>query len=75
MYLLLRIFSCLALYVVMLGPVFCIDINTHSDRKEKLRKIYLKKLFFQNVLVFIDLFIYIITPDISSTQIACDIMW
>ena len=34
---------------------------------------YFKKLFFKNVLVFIDLF-YIITPGISSTQIACEIM-
>ena len=34
---------------------------------EKLCKIYFKKLFFQNVLVFIDL----ITPVISSTQTAC----
>ena len=33
-----------------------------------------KKLFFQNILVFIDLFIGIITPVISSTQVACDAM-
>ena len=31
-----------------------------------------KKLFFQNVLVFIDLFKDIIAPVISSTQIACN---
>ena len=30
--------------------------------REKLCKIYLEKLFFQNVLVFIDLFIDIIIP-------------
>ena len=42
---------------------------------EKLCKIYLRKLFFQNVLAFINLFIDIITPVISSTQIACDVMW
>ena len=41
---------------------------------EKLCKIYFKKLFFQNVLVFIDLFIDIITPVYSSTQIAFDAM-
>ena len=41
---------------------------------EKLCKIYLNKLFFQNVLVFIDLFIDIITSVISSAQIACDVM-
>ena len=40
---------------------------------EKLCKIYFKKLFFQNVLVFINLF-YIITPVISSAQIAYDVM-
>ena len=48
--------------------MFCIDINTHSDRCE----IYLKKLFFKNVLAFIDLFIDIITSAILSTQIICD---
>ena len=41
---------------------------------EKLCKIYLNKLFFQNVLVFIDLFIDIITSVISSAQIAFDVM-
>ena len=49
----------------MLRPIFCI---------EKLCKIYLEKLFLQNVLVFIDFFIDIITLVISSTQIACDVM-
>ena len=39
---------------------------------EKLCKIYLNKLFFKNV--FIDPFIDIITPVISSTQTACDVM-
>ena len=55
----------------MLRPIFCIDINTHSDW---ICKIYLKKLFFQNASVFINLFKDIITPVISCTQIACDIM-
>ena len=41
---------------------------------EKLCKIYSKKLFFQNVLAFIDLFIDTIISVISSTQIACDVM-
>ena len=41
---------------------------------EKLCKIYFKKLFFQNVLAFIDLFIGTIIFVISSTQIACDVM-
>ena len=41
---------------------------------EKLCKIYFKKLFFQNVLAFIDLFIDTIISVISSTQIACDVM-
>ena len=35
---------------------------------------FLKKLFFQNVLVFIIFFIDTITPVVSSTQIACDAM-
>ena len=56
----------------MLRPIFCIDINTRS---EKLCKIYLKKLFFQNVLGIIDFFIDIITPVVSSNRIVCDVMW
>ena len=39
----------------MLQPIFCIDINTYSEN-EKLCKISFKKLFFQNILAFIDLF-------------------
>ena len=46
----------------MLRPIFCIDINMHGDRNEKLCKNYFKKLFFQNVLVFIDLFLKISLP-------------
>ena len=57
----------------MLQPIFCIDINTLSNRK--LGNIYLKNLFFQNVLVFIDHFIDIITSVIPSTQIACDVTY
>ena len=41
---------------------------------EKLCQIYLKKLFFKNVLAVIDLFIDTIIPVISPTQIACDAM-
>ena len=41
---------------------------------EKLCKIYFKKLFSQNVLASIDLFIDIIISPISSIQIACDVM-
>ena len=42
---------------------------------EKLCKIYLEKLFFQNVLAFIDLFYrYHYISVISSTQIAFDVM-
>ena len=42
----------------MLRLIFCIDINTYSDRTgdEKLCKIYSKKLCFENALVFIDIF-------------------
>ena len=42
--------------------------------KEKLCEIYFKKLFFQNVLDFIDLFNRYHYPCISSTQIAYDLM-
>ena len=55
----------------MLRPIFSIDINTHS---EKLCKIYLKKLFFQNVLGIIDLSIDINNPVISFNRIVCDVM-
>ena len=41
----------------MLWPTFYIDIDTNTvTGKEKLCKIYFKKLFFENVLVFIDPF-------------------
>ena len=38
--------------------MFCIDINTHKKLKQdkKLCENLFKKLFFQNVLVFVDLF-------------------
>ena len=36
----------------MLRPIFCIDIKHVITGNEKLFKIYLKKLFFQNVLSF-----------------------
>ena len=59
----------------MLQLIFCIDINTYSDRTgdEKLCKIYFK--CFENVLIFIDIFIDIISPLISSTQIAYDVIF
>lgn len=41
---------------------------------EVLCKVYLRKLFFQNVLAFVNIFIDIITPVISSAHIACDII-
>ena len=37
-------------------------------------KFILKNLFFQNVLVLLIFFIDIITPVISPTRIACDVM-
>ena len=40
----------------MLRPIICIDINTHSDKEWKIMLNYLKKLFFKNVLAFIDHF-------------------
>ena len=42
--------------------------------KEKLGKIYSKKLFLQIVLAFIDVVIDIITSATSFTQITCDVM-
>ena len=41
---------------------------------EKLCKIYFKKLFFQNVLAFIDVFYRYHISVISSTQIPCNVM-
>ena len=41
---------------------------------EKLGKIYSKKLFFQNGLAFLIIFIATIISIISSTQIACNVM-
>ena len=40
----------------VLRPILSIDVNTHNDRKQKIMKIYLKKLFFENALVFIVIF-------------------
>ena len=40
----------------MLRSIFCININTQVTGNQKLFKIDLKKLFFENVLVFIDIF-------------------
>ena len=40
----------------ILRPIFQIDKNAHIDRKLKIMQNLLKKLFFQNVSVFIDLF-------------------
>ena len=61
----------------MLRPMFCIDINIHIvTGNEKLCKIYFKKVTFQNVLVFLSTFLIdIITPLISSTEVACDVMF
>ena len=55
----------------MFGLIFCIDINTHS-KNEKV----CKKLFSQDVIIFIDPFYFIdaVNPVISSTQIAYDVM-
>ena len=33
----------------MLRPIFCIDINTRSERKWKTMQIFFNKLFFQNI--------------------------
>ena len=41
----------------MLLPIFCVDINTHSDRKWKIMfNLFTEKLFSQNVLIFIYIF-------------------
>ena len=39
-----------------------------------MRNLLQETIFFQNVSVFIDFFIDIITSVISSTQVACDVM-
>ena len=39
-----------------LQTTFCVDINTHSDRKWEIMKDLFKKLFFPNVLFFIFIF-------------------
>ena len=33
----------------ILRPIFCIDVDTHIDKKWKIVQNLLKKLFFQNV--------------------------
>ena len=52
----------------MLRPIFCIDLNTHSDRKWIFHKI-MKNIFKKTI------FVKYFTPVISSTQIACDVIW
>ena len=65
----------------MLWSIFYIDVNTQIDRKRKtmqnlLKKKLLKtlKIFFKMFKFLLTFFIDIITPFISSTQIACDVM-
>ena len=58
----------------ILRPIFCIDTNTHIDTKWKVMQNLLKKLFFQNVWVFINPFYRYHQSIISPTPIACDVM-
>ena len=55
----------------ILRPIFRIGINTHSGRKNY-AKFIKKAIFFQNDLVFIDLFCGYNCLRFSSTQIACE---
>ena len=58
----------------ILRPIFCIDINTHIDRKWKIMQNLLKNYFFKMFKFLLTFFIDIITPVVLSTQIACDVM-
>ena len=59
----------------ILRPIFYIDINTHIGRKWKITQNLLKKNYFFKMFKFLStFFIDIISPVISSTQIACDVM-
>ena len=58
----------------ILASIFCIDINTHSDRKWKIMWNLFQKIIFSKCFSFFDLFIVTIISVISSTQIACDVM-
>ena len=59
----------------MLRPIIFIDINAQVTGNKKLCKIYFKKIFFQNVLVYLIFFTDTITSFISSNLIACDNMY
>ena len=48
-----------------------IDIGTENEQSYK---IYLNKLFFQNVLILLIFFLDINTSAISSTNSACDVI-
>ena len=54
--------------------MFCIDINTHIDRKWKYAKFIKKNYFFKMFKFSLTFFIDIITRVILSTQIACGVM-
>ena len=57
-----------------LRPIFYIDINSHIDRKLKIMQNLLKNYIFKMFKFLLTFFIDIITPVISSTQIACDVL-
>ena len=46
-----------------------------AENERQCKILFLKKLFFQNVLAFKDDFIDITTPAVLSTQITCDVMF
>ena len=59
----------------ILRPIFYVDINTHIDMKLKIMQNLLQETIFLKMFQFLlTFFIDIITPVISSTQIACDVM-
>ena len=58
----------------ILLPIFCIDINKHINSEWKIMQVLLKNYFLKMLKFLLTFFIDIITPVISSTQIACDVM-
>ena len=55
-------------------PIFSIDINKHINSEWKIMQVLLKNYFLKMLKFLLTFFIDIITPVISSTQIACDVM-
>ena len=59
----------------MFEAIFCIDVNTHICKKRKKYAKFKNQFFFKMLKFLLIFFIDIITPVISSTQIACDVLF